>query len=229
MRRIIKGTCPPVLTTRGTNDLHRMATDFAKGQDPIADKNIYAHQDVKTALKSCHNGKCAYCERYLNGDYGAVEHFRPKGGYTDPSTGSLIKPGYWWLSYDWDNLLLSCTECNTSYKRNIFPLSDESQRNISQQDVSQEQPLLINPAVENPSCYLEFNQWIVRPIMINGTEDPKGKKTIEILKLNDRPDLKKKRRDRWYEVTEIRRAGLNDSLWIADDKEFAGMFQNQII
>lgn len=228
MRRIQKGNCPDVLTTRANADLMRMEDDIRQGHEPKADSKIYGHRSVKESLKSVHHCKCAYCERHLNGDFGAIEHFRPQGGYIDTQTGVLRKPGYWWLAYDWDNLLLSCSECNTCYKRNHFPLTDENQRNIANKDVSQEQPLLINPAEEDPANHIEFNRWVVFPKEMDGNNDPRGIMTIQILRLNDRPDLVEKRRQRWIQVTEARRNGIDVSSWTDDNSEFTGMFQNQI-
>src|SRR5688572_3095567 len=63
-------------------------------------------------------GKCAYCESKVittSPDY--VEHFRPKKGVNDinnvvitiPSGANQVPhPGYYWLSYNWENLLPTC-------------------------------------------------------------------------------------------------------------------------
>lgn len=68
------------------------------------------------------NGKCAYCEAVIAADQpGDVEHYRPKAGLRDEH-GQVVKvnedgverehPGYWWLAYEWTNLLPSCIDCN---------------------------------------------------------------------------------------------------------------------
>ncbi|MBV8276234.1 MAG: hypothetical protein JO170_13390 [Verrucomicrobia bacterium] len=81
--------------------------------------------------------KCAYCERLISGYYGDAEHFRPKGAVTcKDSEGELVKPsceipnpagngllslahpGYFWLAYDWRNLLPSCVFCNSGEGKN---------------------------------------------------------------------------------------------------------------
>ena len=63
---------------------------------------MYKEQDVKAALRTLTEGKCAYCESKINA-VGAreVEHYRPKGGIE----GVADHPGYWWLAHTWDNLL----------------------------------------------------------------------------------------------------------------------------
>src|SRR6266567_3958956 len=72
------------------------------------------------------NDKCAYCERLISGYYGDAEHFRPKGAVNcndgagelvkpsgqipDPANGDVLEmphPGYFWLAYDWRNLVPS--------------------------------------------------------------------------------------------------------------------------
>ncbi|MBR1834918.1 MAG: hypothetical protein IJ785_05390 [Bacteroidales bacterium] len=228
MRRIHKGDCPNILATQAAAGLVQLENDLAQGIDLNFNSNIYNHADVKRSLKTSHRQKCAYCERYLNGDFGDIEHFRPKGGHVDATTGELREPGYWWLAYDWNNLLLSCSECNRSHKRNKFPLLDENQRNIANKDISQEEPLLINPAEEDPANHIEFNRWVALPKEIDGTEDPRGMTTIDILSLNGRRDLVEKRRRRWEEVAEARMHGIDVSSWTDDSREFTGMFQNQI-
>jgi len=51
-----------------------------------------------------------------------VEHYRPKGKVTvrtdenDQTSREVIDhPGYFWLAYEWYNLILSCPYCNTSH------------------------------------------------------------------------------------------------------------------
>ena len=145
------------------------------------------------------HGKCAYCEQYKNGDFGCVEHYRPKGGFGSP----LQKPGYYWLAYDWQNLLFSCSECNTSYKRNLFPLVNDNARDIEHRDISNEEPTIINPATTDPGEHIEFSEFIIRPKLIDGQESLQGKTTIGVFRLNDRKDLKERRRNFWERYQDI--------------------------
>lgn len=227
MRKIDNGDCPQVLLSKAVyNDLHRMQQDVARGDNPKADRKIYAHSDVKNTILNSHKWKCACCERNLNGDFGHIEHYRPKGGFINPATGKLVTPGYWWLAYSWDNLLLSCSRCNTIYKQNHFPLEDENQRNIAGCDISQEKPLLINPAQEDPARHIEFHRWMVCPKMVGDCEDQKGKTTIEILQLNSRRDLVEKRKRRWEWMEEDKSKGIDIAQRTGEQDEFTGMFQN---
>lgn len=69
---------------------------------------------VKDQLFAESNNKCAYCEATTKiVSPGDVEHFRPKSKY-------------WWLAYCYDNYLVSCSVCNSTFKGNKFPLIDET-------------------------------------------------------------------------------------------------------
>lgn len=209
--------------------------------------DMYGAQDVKTTLRDDQHGKCAYCERYFNGDYGAVEHYRPKKKYQE-AEHEPMKDGYYWLAYDWDNLLYSCSECNTSCKRCLFPLFDESKRDIAGMNISREEPLLINPAKENPADYLVFREEVLIPTCKDTAnyDFQKANTTINVLKLNDRPALVKRRFRVWREyvsLIEIKRILMQGNTEIDkealklveerlrqmldDTSEFVGMLRNQ--
>lgn len=67
--------------------------------------------------------KCAYCESRTTANFPLhVEHYRPKAGVTekrnedDPKIRDVIDhPGYFWLAYEWYNLILACANCNTDH------------------------------------------------------------------------------------------------------------------
>lgn len=155
------------------------------------DSKIYGHEEVKKQLIPLHRNLCCYCEsRVTDIAYGDIEHFRPKLGYKQDENDEFHKPGYFWLAYDWNNLLFSCQKCNEQYKNNYFPLKNTSKRcNPSKSfDVSKEEPLLINPSVIDPSFHIKFDNEI--PVGI--TEE--GNTTIKVLRL-DREELNESRRE----------------------------------
>ena len=94
-------------------------------------------------------------------------------------SGDKIHPGYYWLTYEWDNLVLACEECNLK-KSDYFPLEDPEQRARNHLDpLGRESPLLVNPYVDpDPSRHIIFDGSACRPI----TE--KGRVTVSLLKLN---------------------------------------------
>jgi len=151
---------------------------------------IYGHATVKKALKDAQRSKCCFCEKEQKDEYGAVEHFRPKMGFKQEKDDPLIKPGYFWLGYTWDNLLFVCSRCNsTEFKGNRFPLKSGSIRARSHNDdLHYEKPYLINPAKTNPRKHIYFKNEFVKFRSIY------GKQTINICGL-DRAALNDKRRD----------------------------------
>lgn len=196
MRRIRKpAAVPEILKDGGTEQTRKDCEAYDQNSNIFRSgltkfpfyARIYAAESVKETLKRAQYGKCCYCEsKFLSTSYGAVEHFRPKGGVQQNERQDLQYPGYYWLAYDWNNLLFSCERCNTSHKRNLFPLLDETKRAVSHHDdITKEQPLLINPAQEDPQEHLHFREEAV----IGDTE--KGLQTIEALGLM--------RKDLWNE------------------------------
>lgn len=144
---------------------------------------VYGCAKVKNALITAHNAKCCYCEsKPLDTSYGAVEHFRPKGASIQEKKQNKIYPGYYWLAYDWENLLFICTRCNTN-KGSYFPLENPTKRVKNHSElISVEIPLFIHPALDNPLEHITFhNEAVV------GLTD-KGDTTIEYMGLK-RTDL----------------------------------------
>jgi uncharacterized protein (TIGR02646 family) len=161
---------------------------------------IYSDSEVKEALINLFKEKCAYCEStFLHVYSGDVEHFRPKGEIEEANPHK--KPGYYWLAADWDNLLLSCRNCNqklshslygignkkTMGKMNQFPLSDATKyvrKHDNINGIADEEPyrLLLNPCIDNPEDHLEYgDEGVIRPKKDgDGNESIKAKKSIDV-------------------------------------------------
>jgi len=148
------------------------------------DSEIYGDSTVKNQLREDQNDKCCFCESiFTETSYGDVEHFRPKAAYKKVGTKGYVYPGYYWLSYDWTNLLFSCEICNRTYKKNEFPLGNELTRKLSHDHVNllaNEDRLLIDPTIEDPAIFMTFRQEV--PVPVGGSA--KGAKTIEVLELD---------------------------------------------
>lgn len=148
------------------------------------DRDIYAHKTVKAALIADQHEKCAFCEaKPLAVSDGDVEHFRPKAAVRQTDADPLDRPGYYWLAYEWSNLLFSCERCNRRHKKNQFPLFDLTARAQRLANLDLEQPVYIDPARENPADHIAFRDHI--PIATNGSI--RGDWTIEALGLRRRP------------------------------------------
>ena len=156
-------------------------------------------------------GKCAYCERDIRNQHGDIEHFRPKKKVTDENdipvtrvvNGKIeVHPGYYWLTYDWSNLLPSCIICNRPSvdavggrrlgKRNRFPV--EGVRAWEPGGETHEIPLIIHPVFEDPENHLLYHR-----NGILGWQTRTGEFTVNILGLNDN-GLPHRRRERYLVV-----------------------------
>ncbi|MFM9923256.1 hypothetical protein VLK31_09720 [Variovorax sp. H27-G14] len=135
--------------------------------------------------------KCCYCERKIPEKFNDVEHYRPKGS-AKRAPGCNQTHGYWWMAFDWQNLLFACPACNRSGKNDAFPLAAGSvslQAEFSAPGA--ELPLLIDPSdLVNPVEHLEF--FALRPSSSSSFDwwvrgrngSLKGQTTIAVLKLN---------------------------------------------
>lgn len=236
MIRIVKPDTPNVLKEEGREKTQAVCEEYILNQTAYdsgsktfyVSKSIYGDETVKEALKTAQHDKCCFCESKITHiDYGDVEHFRPKGGYQQCPGDPLGRPGYYWLAYEWSNLLLSCKLCNTRWKGNLFPLENPADRARNHRDdLSRERALFINPGEEDPEEWIEFRQEI--PCAVEG--NPRGESAIGLLNL-DRKELNERRLDRLQALKIIFRASgwgdaeaakhLEES--ICDSSEYAAM------
>ena len=204
MIKLIKSECPTTLQVKGVKGCESLCGRVAKGDTLCSNdfkKEVYGADDVRCQLDKDQHNKCAYCE-CNPGVCGnnEVEHYRPKtcyrGSLEEKRTESHY-PGYYWLAYEWDNLLMCCRKCN-ELKSDYFPLMDETKRNIDGRDISGEVPLLINPYYDDPADYIEYNEHMMRAKKdSSGQISQRGDMTIRMLKLNERLDLLNQRRLVW--------------------------------
>jgi hypothetical protein len=92
-------------TRRRLVDLYRKTKTLEEwpARDPVWDAADQAY------LNELFHGKCAFCEGKDNGTRIVVRHFRPIHGFVlDDSTPHL---GYFWLAYEWYNLVPACEGC----------------------------------------------------------------------------------------------------------------------
>jgi len=136
--------------------------------------------------------KCAFCEAPVSNHYGDVEHYRPKAGVQDRNrkwvtirigTKEIRHPGYFWLAYDWNNLMPSCSGCNRFQqgvgKASCFPVEGAYAKKRGEE--KNEKPLLLNPRIDDPQQHIEFDDnWIAQP------RTERGRATIDIIGLNHR-------------------------------------------
>ena len=231
MIRIIRGKPPEntVLDKNKKKALKKVGDDISKKNFSSKSFNtsLWRNKTVKEFIYNAQYGKCCYCERLRDVEAGDsdVEHFRPKTKVSDCEEHS----GYWWLAYEWANLLISCKVCN-SKKKNQFPLQDESQRVYdSKGKIEKEIPLLINPLEENPEDFIEYDvdgsSFMAKAV---GKCD-RGKKTVDYLTgINNRRTLME-RRKKLLEVQDavriLEKLGDEESLKrkLSEDSTFLGL------
>ena len=180
---------------QGTAALQQLVSE---GKAPNIKRPLYKASQ-RWILPAFH-GKCAYCEVKMTADQnrGEVEHYRPKAAVSD-AEGNLVfvcepgteqkrpHPGYYWLAYQWQNLLPSCISCNRLSKVEgkvygkftRFPVMDNDYRWHPDRE-GEERPVLLNPWFDDPNEHLGFS-------LASGViawKTPRGKANIDILGLN---------------------------------------------
>ena len=182
----------------------RLLEACENGQAPSFTE-LYKHPRMRPFYKSLQgafHGKCAYCETMVVGFPGDIDHYRPKGAVSDetgktakiraPDGSEMDHPGYYWLAYEWTNLVLSCSTCNRYLrspmtgrrigKWTCFPVRGFRASRMGEE--SRERPLLLNPVYDDPADHLEVDE---TGIMI--AKSARGQMCITIFGLNDQESL----------------------------------------
>ena len=220
---------PPKILTgkdeRGPRETERAIEHMKNTPDEPFKFRVYSDPKVKQALIELFESKCAYCEsKFLHVYSGDIEHFRPKGEIEEAHPS---KPGYYWLAADWDNLLLSCRNCNqklkheivgedkkkTMGKMNQFPLANgfkhvQSHENHPQSIKTEDKHrLLLDPCKDNPQEHLSFDE---KTAVIRAESD-KGRASIEVFVLQRVPLVQAREKvliEIWAQVERVRRASV---------------------
>jgi uncharacterized protein (TIGR02646 family) len=189
-------------------------------------KNYWS--EVKKDLRRFQHGKCCFCERGRDANRESdVEHFRPKlARDNEPAPNHN---GYWWLAYKWENLFFVCSECNSIFKKNFFPLINPEDRAFNKDsDLSKERPYLLNPALDDPEQFIIYdytNPKVPVPVSSANDNDDRGKKTIELLGLNKRTTLITDRAEKLKNMELCAKAIIYFQM---SDKDFTDQLKKQI-
>ena len=171
MRKVNKDFhAPPAALQQGFDEKKKNLLE--KKSDHQFDGRIY-NTAVKQELKKLYHNKCAYCERMMGDEDFTIEHYRPKkGSYS-----------YYWLGYEWSNLLPVCTKCNNpkddkfpvAVPSRVMPKSDKKSRVKAPQlltdgdlDIeamkadhpylTDEKPYLLHPEIDEPQEFLSVKR-----------------------------------------------------------------------
>lgn len=134
MIKLVKGDIPAYLSDEKVKSLIERY---------VATKSsVWLRKGITVPLKSTSFGKCAYCEKKVdgNGSYMEVDHFKYKDKYSD-------------LIVDWNNLIPSCKQCNTKKGR-----------------IDVEEQSIVNPYVDNPSQHFNYKSLRIIGITDKGRE-----------------------------------------------------------
>jgi len=207
-------------------------------RDPYQDKDEIRSR-VEDKLAITYLNKCAYCERLEKAD---IEHYRPKKSVKDEA-----HDGYYWLCYEWTNLLPSCVKCNRDgAKLTHFPILgnrihtptllangkiDLNLNKAYSKPLIDEKPYLLHPEIDKPELFFEFElDSSGEGIRLKGIDaDGRGNRTIEICKLN-RQEL---RLHRQREVIDPFIESIEASFYMLskgeiDDNRFVNEIMNQL-
>lgn len=187
MIKIYRGDAPPELQAVATAQLRLLR---ALGRPPNSSE-ITGYRLVADVLWEKQFYKCCYCERKITRSYHDVEHLRPKTS-ANRSPGCNQRHGYWWLAFDWENLLFACPSCNRSAKNDLFPTAFGT-KTLQAEELppGEEKPLLIDPAGGlNPVEHIKFTPMPNRSGLIEWWAVARdgsimGNATIDVCQLNN--------------------------------------------
>jgi uncharacterized protein (TIGR02646 family) len=170
-----------------TGDKKAINDAIYKGEKTVKGEKQYT---VRETLKEIYHNKCAYCE--IIDHKPEVEHYRPKKSVKEDKSHL----GYYWLCYEWTNLIPSCHYCNTDGgKGTQFPIMgirvttpdfengilDKEKCKAENSPLIDEQPYLFHPEIDKPETAFEFKKnGAIRGIDHLG----RGRQTVKICNLN---------------------------------------------
>lgn len=144
MIRVVRGAEPPALALKRGGQLPAARRKLASGAKLVRG-DLSGYEEARDSLYESQYRKCGYCEDSMKKMYEPVEHFRPAlRALRGPS---FPEYGYWWLAWTWENLLFACSICNSSHKKDYFPLAGGSSVMIPEDPLpSTEDAVLVDPA-----------------------------------------------------------------------------------
>jgi 5-methylcytosine-specific restriction endonuclease McrA len=205
MRRIIKDFDKPPVSLQSQAVKNAVAILLSSEDKSVIHPDLYRGKiilsdgtsifEVVNALRLIYHNKCAYCETKEFDPQ--IEHYRPK----NKVTGARNHLGYYWLAFEWTNLVPSCFDCNKigTGKGNRFPLIggegnrlskpplmgenllDVNEIRPNQPKLMNERPYLLHPEFDDADLFFSFDN---EGVMSGVDTDGRGKETIKICNLN---------------------------------------------
>jgi hypothetical protein len=172
---------------------------------------------IKPAFMKLQKSKCIFCEKKIEPQAieQDVEHFRPKNSVKrwrpsrslvddegvvvrQPSSGS--EDGYRLLAYNFLNYAAACKTCNSTRKRDYFPISSRRMSHSKNPlRMTSEKPYLLFPigsSDANPEQLIEFEGFTPQATRTRGFNRQRALVTIELFELDTRKGLLIERAER---------------------------------
>lgn len=164
MRHIERLPIPQILANKHDEWQAKYEERLAVNPKARPDSSKYGHNDIRERLNSCSFNKCFYCESKLKGTLKEFDH------YIEVSIDHC-------KAYDWDNLYLSCSNCNDKFDHNAIPVTEA-----------------LNPCVDSDE---EIQRHITfeKECICSQPGSEKGLKTIQKFKLDS--EMLDLRRSKW--------------------------------
>ena len=175
--------------------------------------------DVKPVFMELQAHKCIFCEKKLEDDQKIeqdVEHFRPKNNVrrwrvkkAQADLGVQVKQpksgnenGYRLLAYNYLNYAASCKTCNTTRKKDYFPIAGKRKSDATDPTrLGSEKPLLLFPLgdwADDPEEFIEFVGVSPQAKKKTGHGLHRALVTIELFQLDQRKGLRIERAECIY-------------------------------
>lgn len=164
MRHIERLPIPQILANKHDEWQAKYEDKLVANPKARPDGSKYGHKDIRGTLNSCFFKKCFYCESKLTGAFREIDH------YIEVSIDQS-------KAYDWNNLYLSCSNCNDKIDHNVIPVTEA-----------------LNPCVDSDE-EIQRNITFEKECICSQPGSDKGLKTIQKFKLDS--DVLDLRRSRW--------------------------------
>lgn len=201
-------------------------------------------QELLITLKSLSNNKCWYSEAQEVMSDMDVDHFRPKNeaAQEDEDGNVIVRDGYWWLAYRFDNYRLSSIYCNRrrkdkhteedkSYgKGSFFPLRNGCAAATCDDELDDEVFVLLDPINPNDPNLLFFTDEGKAIPGVNEEDEPwdfnRAKTSIDLYHLNHTP-LKDARKVVWNycqrKINDLKEISRKAHRSIRDDEKISSI------
>lgn len=183
-----------------TEQLKRAADDKTRIALVFANRKLWRDPRLLNWLTKIHHQKCWYSEAKESVSSYHVDHFRPKGRAAQ--TNKLVRSGYWWLTFDWNNYRLAGQLLNVK-KRDLFPVQLPGVAQATDPVSLQAEGCLLLDPLTNDAWFVSFERIddgdclaTASPGLTKPRED-RVALTIEVLGLNRLSLLNKNRADTW--------------------------------